>query len=68
MPRPGDKPPTEGGRMAELNAEFVNFANGSGDITERFVKFYTFMIKHLAQKDIEIWELKQDIEALKSKI
>lgn len=69
MPRPKEKPPTEGGRIAETNKELaaVLTETPEANLSEKLAKITTFFVKKLAQKDIEIHELKQEIDELSKK-
>lgn len=69
MPRPKDKPPTEGGRMAENDKELaaILIEVPEANLAEKLAKISTFFIKKISQKDVEIYELKQEIERLSNK-
>lgn len=65
MPRPEQKPPTEGGGTIEaINKEFVEYleANpGSDSVYEKTGKMYTFFVKKIADLQDEIKELKNEV-------
>jgi hypothetical protein len=69
MPRPKDKPPTEGGRMAENGKELaaILIEVPEANLAEKLAKISTYFIKKISQKDVEVYELKQEIEKLSNK-
>jgi hypothetical protein len=66
MPRPEKKPPTEGGKIIEINKEYVDLSGdvSENNVNEKLAKIYTFFVKKVAQLEIRNYELKQQIKDL----